>query len=61
MEEYYNSVENIGLSMSGLMIFFFGEIYIQFHINRIARGKNWENSPRRLEDHEPLKSDIPCL
>lgn len=39
MEEYYNSVENIGLSMSGVMIFFFGEIYIQFHINRIARGK----------------------
>lgn len=39
MEEYYNSVENIGLSMSGVMIFFFGEIYIQYHINRIARWK----------------------
>lgn len=39
MEEYYNSVENIGLAMSGVMIFFFGVIYIQYHINRIARWK----------------------
>jgi hypothetical protein len=39
MEEYYNTVENIGLSMSGAMTFFFNVIYIQFHINRIARMK----------------------
>lgn len=39
MEEYYCTVENIGLSMSGAMIFFFGIIYIQYHINRIARWK----------------------
>jgi hypothetical protein len=39
MEQYYNTVENIGLSLSGVMIFFFGLIYIQYHINRIARGK----------------------
>ena len=39
MEEYYNSVENIGLSMSGVMTFFFSTVYIQFHINRIARWK----------------------
>ena len=39
MEDYYNSVENIGLSLSGGMIFFFGVIYIQYHINRIARMK----------------------
>jgi hypothetical protein len=39
MEEYYNSVEIIGLSMSGVMVFFFGLIYIQYHINRIARWK----------------------
>jgi hypothetical protein len=38
MEEYYNTVENIGLSMSGAMTFF-NVIYIQFHINRIARMK----------------------
>ena len=39
MEEYYNSVEDIGLSLSGVMIFFFGLIYIQYHVNRIARWK----------------------
>jgi hypothetical protein len=39
MEEYYNTVEDISLSLSGVMIFFFGIIYIQFHINRIARWK----------------------
>jgi hypothetical protein len=39
MEEYYCTVEDIGLSMSGVMVFFFGIIYIQYHINRIARWK----------------------
>lgn len=39
MEEYYNTVENIGLSMGPVMTFFFGIIYIQYHINRIARWK----------------------
>lgn len=39
MEEYYNTVENIGLSLSGVMTFFFSVIYIQYHINRIARWK----------------------
>jgi hypothetical protein len=39
MEDYYNSTENIGLSMSGVMTFFFSSIYIQYHINRIARWK----------------------
>jgi hypothetical protein len=39
MEEYYNTVENIGLSLSGAMTFFFGIIYFQYHINRIARWK----------------------
>lgn len=39
MEEYYTSVENIGLLMSGVMTFFFSVIYIQYHINRIARWK----------------------
>ena len=32
-------VEDIGLSLSGAMIFFFNVIYIQYHINRIARWK----------------------
>jgi hypothetical protein len=39
MEDYYNSTENIGLYMSGVMTFFFSSIYIQYHINRIARWK----------------------
>jgi hypothetical protein len=39
MEAYYNFNENIGLQLSGVMTFFFGSIYIQFHINRLARWK----------------------
>lgn len=39
MEEYYSSTENIGLSLSGVMTFFFSTVYIQYHINRIARWK----------------------
>jgi hypothetical protein len=39
MEEYYNSTENIGLRLSGVMTFFFSTVYIQYHINSIARWK----------------------
>jgi uncharacterized protein DUF4339 len=39
MEEYYNSTENIGLQMSGVMTFFFSTVYIQYQINSIARWK----------------------
>lgn len=39
MEEYYNSTENIGLDLGGVMTFFFSVIYFQYHINRIARWK----------------------
>lgn len=39
MEEYYNSVEKIGLQLSGVMTFFFSTVYIQYHINSIARWK----------------------
>jgi len=39
MEEYYNSTENIGLTLSGIMTFFFSAVYLQYHINRIARWK----------------------
>lgn len=39
MEEYYNSTENIGLQMSGVMVFFFSTVYIQYWINSIARWK----------------------
>ena len=39
MEEYYNSKENIALTLSGVMTFFFSTVYLQYHINRIARWK----------------------
>jgi hypothetical protein len=39
MEDYYNSTENIGLSLSGAMTFFFGTVYLQYHINRLAKWK----------------------
>jgi len=39
MEEYYNSTENIGLQLSGVMTFFFSTIYLQYHINSLARMK----------------------
>ena len=36
---YYNSVENIGLRLSGGMTFFFNILYIQYHLTRIANYK----------------------
>lgn len=39
MEEYYNSTENISLVLSGVMTFFFSSIYLQYHVNSIARWK----------------------
>lgn len=39
MEEYYNSTENIGLTLTRVMTFFFSTVYIQYHINRLARWK----------------------
>lgn len=39
MEEYYTTTENIGLQMSGAMTFFFSTVYIQYHVNSIARWK----------------------
>jgi hypothetical protein len=39
VEDYYNSVENIGITLNGVMTFFFGIIYLQYHVNRLARWK----------------------
>jgi len=39
MEDYYNSKENIALTLSGAMTFFFSIVYLQYHINRIAKWK----------------------
>ncbi|HEY6306575.1 MAG TPA: DUF4339 domain-containing protein [Candidatus Angelobacter sp.] len=39
MEDYYNSVENINLQLSGVMTFFFAVFYFQHHFTRIAQWK----------------------
>jgi hypothetical protein len=39
MEDYYNSRERIGLVLSAVMTFFFSTIYLQYHVNSIARWK----------------------
>ncbi len=39
MEDYYNSTENIGLRLSGVMTFLSSRVYMQYHINKIARWK----------------------
>ena len=38
---YYNTVEPIGLKLSGVMTFFFAIFYFQYHFNRIA---NWKQT-----------------
>lgn len=42
MQEHYNSAEPMGLYLSGVMTFFFGGIYFQYHFNDINRRKNAE-------------------
>ncbi len=39
IQRYYNSVEPIGLRLSGVMTFFFNMLYFQYHFRRIARWK----------------------
>ena len=39
MEKHYNQAEPMGLSLSGVMTFFFGGIYFQYHMNDINRRK----------------------
>jgi hypothetical protein len=36
---YYNTVEPIGLQLSGVMTFFFSILYFQYHFSRIAEWK----------------------
>ena len=38
-EQHYNGPEPMGLSLSGVMTFFFGTIYFQYHVNDIVRRK----------------------
>jgi uncharacterized protein DUF4339 len=39
MEEYYTTTENMGLRLNGAMTFFFSTIYLQYHVNQIAKWK----------------------
>jgi hypothetical protein len=39
LEEHFNSQEPMGLLLSGVMTFFFGAIYFQYHFNDIVRRK----------------------
>ena len=39
LEDYYTNVEPFGLTLSGVMTFFFGDIYFQYHLNEIMRRK----------------------
>jgi hypothetical protein len=39
MEEHFNGPEPIGLSLSGVMTFFFGMLYFQYHFSRINEMK----------------------
>lgn len=39
--QYYNSVEPIGLRLSGVMTFFFSVLYFQYHFTRIG---NWKKT-----------------
>jgi hypothetical protein len=39
LEEHFNSSDPIGLSLSGVMTFFFGSIYFQYHLNQIMKRK----------------------
>jgi uncharacterized membrane protein len=36
---YYNTVEPMGLRLSGVMTFFFNILYFQYHMSRIAKWK----------------------
>ena|SRR6266853_1928973 len=39
IEDHYNTVEPMNLSLSGVMTFFFGAIYFQYHFNQINSWK----------------------
>lgn len=39
IEEHFNTVEPIGLQLSGVMTFFFSFIYFQYHFTEIAQAK----------------------
>ncbi len=45
LENYYNTVEPIGLRLNPIMTFFFNVIYFQYHFDRIT---NWKTTGRLM-------------
>jgi hypothetical protein len=43
---YYNTVEPIGLQLSGVMTFFFSILYFQYHFSRIIEWKQTGRLPQ---------------
>jgi len=39
LEEHFNTAEPVGLVLSGVMTFFFGGVYFQYHLSDIVRRK----------------------
>ena len=48
LEEHFNGAEPIGLTLSGVMTFFFPTIYFQYHFNRINEMKRAARMSRQL-------------
>jgi hypothetical protein len=44
IEEHYNSAENVGLGLSGVMTFFFNVIYFQYHFDKIRAARLQQTS-----------------
>jgi hypothetical protein len=39
MEDYFNREENTGMTLSGIMTFFFSYIYFQYHFNEVSERR----------------------
>jgi hypothetical protein len=44
LEEHFNTAEPMGLQLSGVMTFFFSDIYFQYHLNDINRRKHLDRA-----------------
>jgi GYF domain 2 len=53
LEQHYNTVEPMGLMLSGVMTFFFAVIYFQYHLNDIVRRKRQDEMDLRSSYANP--------
>lgn len=44
LEQHFNTAEPMGLQLGGIMTFFFGDIYFQYHLNDINRRKQLDRA-----------------